>query len=242
MMQVLSQPDARDSMNLPPATIDWNSLPFYEGHVSNLRLGLLLDAGCGLPTDPAVRAAVENAARLLEAAGATIVPMQPFLTTTMLQGMDHFWRMRSWNDIRQLPEERAARVLPFIRAWAESAQSMSAPDVFEASQQFHATRVATVRACSAVDFVLSPVSPVAHFAADLPCPTNDPQRPLEHIAFTVPYNMSEQPAASINCGYTTGGMPIGLQIVGQRFDDLGVLRLARVFELLRGPQKAWPMT
>jgi len=241
MMQVLSQPDARDSMNLPPAALDWNSLPFYEGHVSNLRLGLLLDAGCGLPTDPAVRAAVENAARLLEAAGATIVPMQPFLTATMLQGMDHFWRMRSWNDIRQLSEERAARVLPFIRAWAESAQGMSALEVFEASQQFHATRVATVRACSAVDYVLSPVSPVAHFAADLPCPTNDPLRPLEHIAFTVPYNMSEQPAAVINCGYTTGGMPIGLQIAGQRFDDLGVLRLARVFELLRGPQRAWPM-
>jgi len=242
MMQVLSQPDMRDCMNLPPAALEWNSLPFYEGHVSNLRLGLLLDAGCGLPTDPAVRAAVENAARLLEAAGATIVPMQPFLTDTMLQGMDYFWRMRAWNDIRQLPKERAASVLPFIRAWAESAQGMTALELFEASQQFHATRVATVRACSAVDFVLSPVSPVAHFAADLPCPTNDPLRPLEHITFTVPYNMSEQPAASINCGYTAGGMPIGLQIAGQRFDDLGVLRLARVFELLREPQREWPMT
>ena len=65
-------------------------------------------------------------------------------------------------------------------------------------------------------------------------------RPLEHIAFTVPYNMSEQPAASINCGYTTDGLPIGLQIAGQRFDDVGVLRIARWYEEARGAQRPWP--
>ena len=71
-------------------------------------------------------------------------------------------------------------------------------------------------------------------------PTDDPLRPLEHIAFTVPFNMSEQPAASINCGYSRSGLPIGLQIAGARFDDLGVLRVARAFEQLRAPQRAWP--
>jgi aspartyl-tRNA(Asn)/glutamyl-tRNA(Gln) amidotransferase subunit A len=65
-------------------------------------------------------------------------------------------------------------------------------------------------------------------------------RPLEHIGFTVPFNMSEQPAASINCGYTRGGLPIGLQIVGQRFDDLGVLQVSRAFELIRDAQRPWP--
>jgi aspartyl-tRNA(Asn)/glutamyl-tRNA(Gln) amidotransferase subunit A len=52
--------------------------------------------------------------------------------------------------------------------------------------------------------------------------------------------MSEQPAASINCGYTRSGLPIGLQIAGPRFDDLGVLQVARAFELIRDPQRAWP--
>ena len=56
-------------------------------------------------------------------------------------------------------------------------------------------------------------------------PTNDPANPFAHIGFTVPFSMSEQPAASINCGYAPDGLPIGLQIVGRRFDDLGVLRL-----------------
>ena len=52
--------------------------------------------------------------------------------------------------------------------------------------------------------------------------------------------MSEQPAASINCGYSRGGLPIGLQIAGHRFDDLGVLKVSRAFELIRGPQRPWP--
>ena len=52
--------------------------------------------------------------------------------------------------------------------------------------------------------------------------------------------MSENPAASINGGFDTRGFPIGVQIVGRRFDDIGVLGMAKTFEGLRGPQKAWP--
>jgi len=241
MMQVLSQPDARDSMALPPQAIAWQDFERSPEHVRGLRIGLLLDAGCGLPVEPEVRAAVEHAAALLEGAGAHIVPMRPFLTREMLDGMDHFWRMRSHLDMAALPPERKARVLPFIRDWADSVAHMGGAALFHASQQFHATRVATVRACAAFDYVISPVAPLPAFAAELPSPTNDPLRPLEHIAFTVPFNMSEQPAASVNCGYTASGLPIGLQIAGPRFDDLGVLRVARAFEHLRGPQRPWPV-
>jgi aspartyl-tRNA(Asn)/glutamyl-tRNA(Gln) amidotransferase subunit A len=53
--------------------------------------------------------------------------------------------------------------------------------------------------------------------------------------------MTQQPAASINCGYTESGLPIGLQIVGRRFDDLGVLALASAYEALRPAQRPWPM-
>ncbi len=53
--------------------------------------------------------------------------------------------------------------------------------------------------------------------------------------------MSGQPAASVNAGYTTGGLPIGLQIIGHRFDDQGVLQLARAWEQLRPAQRPWPV-
>jgi aspartyl-tRNA(Asn)/glutamyl-tRNA(Gln) amidotransferase subunit A len=187
-----------------------------------------------------VRAAVEQAARLFEGAGATVVPMRPFMTQTMLAGMDHFWRMRSYVDMKALPPERKARVLAYIREWGDSAAGMSGEAVFMAFNQFHETRVRTVAACLPFDYVISPTSPVVAFPAEHASPTNDPLRPLEHIGFTVPFNMSEQPAASINCGYTRAGLPIGLQIAGRRFDDLGVLQVSRAFELIRGEQRPWP--
>ncbi len=241
MMQTLSQPDARDAMALPYEHIAWHDFDQATDLLRGKRMGLLLDAGCGLPLDPEVRRAVEHAASLFADAGAIIEPMAPFLTADMLQGMDHAWRMRSLVDLTQLRPTQRARVLPYIEAWATSAALFDGPHTFRAFHQFHATRLATVKACYGFDYVLSPVAPITAFAAELPTPTNDPLRGLEHIAFTVPYNMSEQPAASINCGYATSGLPIGLQIAGKRFDDLGVLRISRAFELLRGPQRPWPV-
>ncbi len=240
MMQVLSLPDARDSMSLPYQAIAWNKFDQGAGILRGLKIGLLLDAGCGLAVEPEVLAAIKRAAHIFEQAGAVVEAMKPFLTPDMLDGMDHAWRLRSQIDLAALAPDTKASVLPYIQHWADSAAGMSGPQAFAAFSQFHNTRVATVRACQRFDFVLSPTSPMPAFAAELPSPTNDPLRPLEHIAFTVPYNMSEQPAASINCGYTQDGLPIGLQIAGRRFDDLGVLQVARAFELLREPQKAWP--
>jgi Asp-tRNA(Asn)/Glu-tRNA(Gln) amidotransferase A subunit family amidase len=158
----------------------------------------------------------------------------------MLSGMDYAWRLRSHIDLAALAPEKKALVLPYIRQWADSAVGLSGPQAFNAFSQFHATRLAAVRACQPYDYLLSPTSPMPAFAAELPSPTNDFEQPLEHIGFTVPFNMSEQPAASVNCGYTDTGLPIGLQIVGQRFDDLGVLQISHAFERLRGPQRAWP--
>ena len=240
MMQVLSLPDARDSMSLPYQDIDWHGFDRGAERLKGLRIGLMLEAGCGLTVDPEVAAAVKAAAQVFERAGAVVAPMQPFMTQGMLDGMDHFWRMRSHIDMRALAPEVKARVLPYIQQWADSAAGMSGEAVFRAFSQFHSTRVAAVNACRAFDYVISPVSPVPAPPAEWASPTNDPMRPLEHIGFTVPYNMSEQPAASINCGFTQAGLPIGLQIAGQRFDDLGVLQVARAYELLRGPQRPWP--
>jgi Asp-tRNA(Asn)/Glu-tRNA(Gln) amidotransferase A subunit family amidase len=237
MMRVLSLPDARDAMSLPYQPIDWAALDL---DLKGLRLGLQLDAGWGLAVEPQTRAAIEAAARRFEAAGAIVEPVPAFSTRAMVEGLDRFWRMRSWLDISALPAERQAKVLPYIRQWVAGAASYTAAEVFHGFSQIAAFRDAAVRACRPYHFVLSPVSPVPTFAAEWASPVNDPERPFEHIAFTLPYNMSEQPAASVPCGMTDDGLPIGLQIIGARHDDLGVLRLARAWERLREPLPAWP--
>jgi Asp-tRNA(Asn)/Glu-tRNA(Gln) amidotransferase A subunit family amidase len=132
-------------------------------------------------------------------------------------------------------------VLPYIRQWVATGATLGGAEVFHGYSQMGALREAAVRACQPYAFVLSPVNPVPGYPAEWASPINDPQRPFEHIAYTLPYNMSEQPAASINCGHTAAGLPIGLQIVGRRHDDLGVLRLARAWERMRPAPRPWPV-
>jgi Asp-tRNA(Asn)/Glu-tRNA(Gln) amidotransferase A subunit family amidase len=237
MMRPLTQPDWRDTTSLPAHQIDWDDLHI---EVRGLRIGLQMEAGWGLPADADTRAAVEAAARAFEAAGAIVEPMGPFSTREMADGLDRFWRMRSYLDMSALPAERQAKVLPYIRQWVATGATLSAAEVFHGYSQMAALRDAAVAACQPFDFVLSPVNPVASYPADWASPINDPVRPFEHIPFTLPYNMSEQPAASIDCGVTAGGQPIGLQIVGQRHDDLGVMRLARAWEQMRPTPRPWP--
>jgi aspartyl-tRNA(Asn)/glutamyl-tRNA(Gln) amidotransferase subunit A len=236
-MTVLSAPDRRDYMSLPPASLAWRDLDI---DLRGLRIGLMLDAGVGSPVEPEVAEAVTAAAQAFEAAGAIVEPFGPYLTREMLDGLDLFWRTRSLNDLDALGPERAERALPYILAWARAARGADGLSVYRGFNQIQRMREAGAKAFQPFDFVLSPTAPAPAFDAHLPSPNNDPARPFEHIGFTVAFNMTEQPAASINCGYTAEGLPIGLQIVGRRFDDLGVLRLSRAWERLRPIQRPWP--
>jgi Asp-tRNA(Asn)/Glu-tRNA(Gln) amidotransferase A subunit family amidase len=238
MMATLSKPDARDYASLPPQSLDWRVRP---AELKGLRIGLLTAAGCGDPATAPVKAAVERAARDLAGAGAVVEPLAPFLTQEMLDGLDRFWRMRSLIDLRALPPERREKVLPFIRAWAESATGLGGEAVFHGFSQMMAMAKAAATATLPYDFVLSPTAPIVAYPAEMASPSGDPLHPFPHIGFTVAFNMSEQPAATINGGYDDEGLPIGLQIVGRRFDDLGVLALATAFEAMRaGEARAWP--
>ena len=237
LMAELSKPDWRDHTSLPVSDIDWSAGPLDP---KGLKIGLHLDAGSGLPVDPEVKAAVEAAARLFEKAGAHIAPVAPFLPPEMLHLQDLFWRVRSWVDFSALSHAKQHSVLPFIADWCRGGADVSGTTVIKGIANYMAMRAATVKATQPFDYVLSPVSPVPTYPAEWETPTNDVTRPLEHISFTLPYNMSEQPAASINCAYTKDGKPVGLQIAGHRFNDIGVMRLSRWFETARGPQKKWP--
>ena len=236
-MSVLSRPDWRDAMSLPFEAIDWLQL---DRGIKGLRIGLLLDAGWGDTPEPEVLACVQAAATRFEQAGASVQPMAPLSTRAMVDGLDHFWRMRSWLDYALLPPERQQQVLPYIRQWIAKGENLTAKEVFLGYSQIAALRDAAVAACQPFDYVLSPVSPGVAFPAEQASPLNDPERPFEHIAFTLAYNMSEQPAITVNAGWSASGLPIGLQIIGQRHDDLGVLQMARAWEQLRPAQRPFP--
>jgi len=238
LMNQLAKPDARDFMALPYDDRDWaRSL---DGEAKGLRIGLLLDIGYGSAPQPAVRAAVIAAAKLLERHGAIVEPVKPFLTEAMIQGMNIFFQTRALADFELMPPVAQDKVLHYIADWCRAGMNITGAQTMRALGQVMAMRDATCAACESYDLVLSPTSPITAYAAEEAAPGNDVNRPFDHICFTVPFSMSEQPAASICAGYDGEGLPIGLQIIGKRHDDLAVLRLAAVYERLRSALKPWP--
>jgi len=238
LMNILTKPDPRDYMALPYDARDWTETLVAE--VRGKRLGLLMEIGAGATPQPAVRRAIEAAARTFEEAGAVVERVESFVTEEMLDGLDLFFQSRLLADVERLPSERQQKVLPFILEWCRRAEGRSAVEALRALGQIMLMREKAVAAIQGYDFLISPTSPITAYAVNEPAPGNDPRRPFDHIVFTAPFNMSEQPAASICAGYDDDGLPIGLQIVGHRFDDAGVMMLAHSYEALRLPMRPWP--
>ena len=247
LMNVISRPDPehRDFMNLPQQPIDF-AAELDRFSLKGKRIAVLSDMRVGLDVQNDVAAATWECGQLLEQHGARVETIQSFITREMLDGICGFFEARSCADIVKMSAATKAKILPFIVQWAtHRAKKFSGETVIAFYAQIMAMREATVAATHSFDFVVSPVCPVPAFEAEYCCPQNDPQHALDHIAFTVPYNMSEQPAASINWNYSTHkrstGLPIGVQVAGRRFDDLGVLQLSRVIEQIRPTQRPWPV-
>lgn len=200
--------------------MNWKAL---EKSPRKLRIGLMLDAGSGQKVEKEVREVVVKAAKAFESAGAVITEIDGILTPEMLEGLDNFWRARTWDELSKLSQAERGKTLPYILNWAEAGAKLSGVDVVRGFNQTMAIRAAAAKLFCEVDYVISPVSPVVNFPAEFAAPLNDPAKPFEHICFTVPWNMSENPALSINGGYDKKGFPIGVQIIGRRFDDIGVL-------------------
>jgi Asp-tRNA(Asn)/Glu-tRNA(Gln) amidotransferase A subunit family amidase len=242
LMTALTKPDARDYMALPYQEIDWPGLleRDVQTDLKGKKLGLLLDIGIGLAVEPAVRAAITAAAKAFESAGAIVEPVAPFLGAEVAAGLDGFFQARLLAEFQLLPPERQEKVLPFIVAWCCRAEKLSAADAARNLGLVMLKREKAVAATEPYDFLIAPTSPITAYGAEEATPGDDPAHPFEHVGFTAPFNMSEQPAASICAGYDADGMPIGLQIVGHRFDDAGVLRVALAYEAMRPAQRAWP--
>lgn len=231
LMSVVAAPDARDYMSLPPADIAWST--YNEFSPKGKRIALHVDAGCGLPVEPHTLAAITAAAKIFEDAGANVELIPPFFSEEALHELDTFWRVRGWVDYNDMPPERRKLLLPFIIEWLSAGEHVTSVELMRCVNRKLEVRKTTQLATEKYDFVLSPVSPVLTYPVHWAMPTNDPARAMAHIGFTVPYNMSEQPASSINAGFAPDGRAIGLQISGRRFDDLGVLQATHWFENAR---------
>jgi len=88
------------------------------------------------------------------------------------------------------------------------------------------------------DYVLAPTLPVVNFPAEEPGVSRE--KPLEHSLFTAMFNQTCQPASTVCMEFDRRHLPIGVQVIGHRFDDLGVLQVTKVLEQLRSVTMDWP--
>ena len=238
MMSELAKPDYRDGMSLPVQDIGWTNL---SGSVKGKRIGLLLDAGVGMPVDPEVKAAVENVAKYFAGEGAVVEPVQGVDVTRDPRRASIHSSVRGPGATSSCCRPSNAPRFMLTRASGPRAAESSPASMSSAASTRAWSCAGLQRFCSARSTILSrrPLrSP--RFAAERASPGDDPEHPFEHICFTVPWNFTEQPAVSINAAFTTSGLPIGVQIIGRRFDDHGVLNMAKAWETARGPITNWP--
>src|SRR5699024_12321722 len=103
----------RFSVDDPPRRPECGSGAGFDPR--RLRIGLHLDAGCGVAVAAQIRSTIAEASERFADAGATIVSVEPFIDDGLLHDMDLFWRVRSWAALKAVPVEEQALTLPYIQ-------------------------------------------------------------------------------------------------------------------------------
>lgn len=229
LLNVISGADQADY-----TALHWEARDYLHGidsGVRGLRFGLLGDIGFGLPVEPDVQSRVEAAAAVLLSLGGSVHAMPPIFEHDPEPHFDRMMQAYAWYDFDLLSFEQQQAILPEVAEWCRSGAALSAGDLTRAQMGIIDLRRRVLAACAPYDYVLAPTMAMAPYAAELPWPPGG----TRHNPFCFPFNLSEQPALSVCCGLTDSGLPVGLQIIGKRFDDAGVLRVGRAYEAARPP-------
>lgn len=229
LLNVLSQPDPRDGTALKFEKVDY--LASLDGSLRGLRIGVLVQMGFGPPLQNAVRDHFQAAVEVFADAGAELVELPPPFEADEANCAERFYQVRALADLEALPPEIQARGA-VIMAWAEAARSYSATEHYRDYLDTQALRSRLLETINGFDFLILPTVPVLPYAADNPgLDDGDIFSPWSN---TFPFNLTQQPAISVPCGWADDNLPVGLQIVGHRYDDTGVLRAAACFEIASG--------
>ena len=227
MLTVISGPDPRDPYALPPEDRDYRTR--LDAGIEGLRVAFSPDLG-GQPVDPEVAALVERAARRFEELGATLELAEPAVPDCGEIFRTH-WFAGAGYVVAGLSEAQKAVMDPGLLQIAAQGAEIGLQDYLAAGRARDAWGETMLAFHQDWDLLLTPSLPIPAFDAGLEMPPDQGERRwVDWTPFTYPFNLTGQPAASIPCGLTEGGLPVGLQIVGPRFADHLVLRAAAAFE------------
>ena len=228
MLNVISAPDPRDWAPLPANDVDY--LDGLEAGIAGLKIGFSPTLG-GQRVDPEVAALVAAAAKRFEELGAEVTEADPDLPEDTAEMMRCLWFAGAAKLFERIAESVRSLMDSGLREIAEAGARYSLFDYLEAEQRRRDIGLAMSRFHAAYDLLLTPTMPLTAFEAgrEMP-PDTGAGRWVDWTPFTYPFNMTGQPAASLPCGFSRDGLPVGVQIVGPRHQDGLVLRASRAFE------------
>ena len=240
MLSVIgSGPDARDRHSLPKPDFDW--MGSCLGGIKGLRVAYSADWGYAA-VDPEVRRVVGDAVKVFERdLGCIVEEAHPGFDDPYLA----FWGIVALESdlrgLRAMVAEHGHHMTPHIvdfimRPW-------TAEDLTDAVMVRKAVTNKLWRFMARYDLLLTPTLAVPPFQLHVQGPEKIDGNivpPFKWLAFTFPFNLTGQPAATIPAGFSKDGLPIGLQIVGRHLDDPTVMKAAKAFETARPWHDKWP--
>ena len=225
MLQTVAQPDARDGLIGAPRTTPWRSdAPDLKG----LRIAYSPTFGY-VDVDPLVAHLVARAVKGLMQLGAHVEQIDPGFSDP-LDVFSTLWAAGAARLTGAMNDAQKQRLDPGLLRIAQRGERLSLAD-FTAALEARAALVARMAAFHEhYDVLVSPMMPITAFEAghDVP-PGSGMQEWTQWTPFTYPFNLTQQPAASVPCGLAANGLPVGLQVVAARFADEQVLRVCQAY-------------
>ncbi len=230
MMDIMAGPDNRDYLSLPPPTVSYYKK--LEEDAKGKKFAYSPDLGYAV-VDPEIIDVTRKAAFAFADLGYEVEEVEldfpnmendlvnQVVAETVAANEEHLeeWKKVAW------PE-----YLNFL--WL--ADHIKATDYAKTQYRRKELWDKVREVFEKYDFLLTPATAIPAFSIDLGMgPTEIDGKAVASttwIAFTYPFNFTHQPASSVPCGFTKDNLPVGLQILGNRFDELGVLQASRAFE------------
>ncbi|MFX0035476.1 MAG: amidase [Candidatus Hermodarchaeota archaeon] len=230
MLDAMKGPFEGDEHSLPEDHIK------YSDHINEksdkLKIGYSLDLGFAKVFDKEVENAVVNSVHKFESFGWEVEEAK-FKKLDPSMAFSTMWLIIFGYELKPYLKEWKDKLDPGLVIWAEAGlqfPASSLPDAMRTRSQFYQSIFETFKN---YDILLTPTTAVPAFELGIPYPSQIngiDVVPTAWQAFTFPFNFTGHPAASIPCGWTNGNLPIGLQIVGKRFQELLVLQVSKAFE------------
>ncbi len=229
MLDAMAGPHEYDRQSLPGSGV--NYLAACDGGIAGLRVAWSADLGY-LPVDPEVRAITTAAARRFADLGCTVEEAHPGFADPRHAIDILFHGLIAGRNAHLTPDE-LARMDPGLAAVVERYRGLGVAEIMAAHAEREALWQQTWPFFETYDLLLTPTVAVPPFGLNRFAPetiNGQPTEGWEFTAFTYPFNLTGQPAATIPCGWTADGLPVGLHIVGRRYDEATVLRASAAFE------------